>query len=64
LSAQLRKSVAGFRLPDYGSGANGATSSKLPALAEPPAPVIAAKPLSPTKPANPAKLRKASGIGA
>jgi twitching motility protein PilJ len=64
LSAQLRKSVAGFRLPDYGSGANGATSSKLPALAEPPAPVIAAKPLNPTKPSNPAKLRKASGIGA
>jgi twitching motility protein PilJ len=53
LSAQLRKSVAGFRLPDYGSGA-GATSSKLPALSEPAAP----------PPANAAKLRKASGIGA
>ncbi len=50
LSAQLRKSVAGFRLPDFGTGA---TSGKLPALSEPPAP-----------PANPAKLRKASGIGA
>ncbi len=49
LSAQLRKSVAGFRLPDFGTGA---TSAKLPALSEPAAP------------ANPAKLRKASGIGA
>jgi twitching motility protein PilJ len=51
LSAQLRKSVAGFRLPDYGSGA-GATSVKLPALSEPAAP------------ANAGKMRKASGIGA
>ncbi len=41
LSAQLRKSVAGFRLPDYGNGA-GATSSKLPALNEPAAPAPAA----------------------
>jgi twitching motility protein PilJ len=51
LSAQLRKSVAGFRLPDYGGGA-GATSSKLPALSEPAAA------------AAPGKMRKASGIGA
>ena len=57
LSAQLRKSVAGFRLPDYG-GVAGATSSKLPALREPAAPAPAATP------AAPAKLRKASGIGA
>jgi hypothetical protein len=38
LSAQLRKSVAGFRLPDYGGGTTtmGATSStRLPALKEP-----------------------------
>jgi twitching motility protein PilJ len=38
LSAQLRKSVAGFRLPDYGGGTTtlGATSStRLPALSEP-----------------------------
>jgi twitching motility protein PilJ len=37
LSAQLRKSVAGFRLPDYGSGTTmvGSTSSRLPALKEP-----------------------------
>jgi hypothetical protein len=37
LSAQLRKSVAGFRLPDYGGGTTtvGATSSRLRALSEP-----------------------------
>ena len=52
LSAQLRKSVAGFRLPDFGSGA---TSGKLPALKEPAAPAA---------PAAPGKMRKASGIGA
>jgi twitching motility protein PilJ len=69
LSAQLRKSVAGFRLPDFSAGATsggaksggaksggaksgGATPSKSPALSEPAAP------------ANPGKLRKASGIGA
>ena len=52
LSAQLRKSVAGFRLPDYGTGA---TSGKLPALKD-------AAP--PPAPAAPGKMRKASGIGA
>jgi twitching motility protein PilJ len=55
LSAQLRKSVAGFRLPDYGKGGAGATSSRLPALTE------AAKTASIS---SPAKVRKASGIGA
>jgi twitching motility protein PilJ len=55
LSAQLRKSVAGFRLPDFGSGA---TSGKLPALKEP------AAPAAPVAPAAPGKMRKASGIGA
>jgi twitching motility protein PilJ len=60
LSAQLRKSVSGFRLPDYGGGTTTvgptlATSSKLPALTEP---------VTPVKTGNPAKLRKASGIGA
>jgi twitching motility protein PilJ len=37
LSAQLRKSVAGFRLPDYGGGTTtvGSTSSRLPALSQP-----------------------------
>jgi twitching motility protein PilJ len=52
LSAQLRKSVAGFRLPDFGTGA---TSGKLPALKEPAAPAASA---------SPGKMRKASGIGA
>jgi twitching motility protein PilJ len=65
LSAQLRKSVAGFRLPDFGTGA---TSGKLPALSEPAAspakPASAAKPASPAKPDSPAKMRKASGFGA
>src|ERR1700735_1001583 len=56
LSAQLRKSVAGFRLPDFGTAA---TSGKLPALKEP------AAPHAPAAPAAPAgKMRKASGIGA
>jgi twitching motility protein PilJ len=56
LSAQLRKSVAGFRLPDYGTGA---TSGKLPALKEPAAPAAAVAPAAPA-----GKMRKASGIGA
>jgi hypothetical protein len=47
--------VAGFRLPDFGSGA---TSGKLPALKEPPAPA------APAASAVPGKIRKASGIGA
>ena len=67
LSAQLRRSVAGFRLPDFGTGA---TSGKLPALSEPAPPAAAvkpadpAKPASPAKPDSPAKMRKASGFGA
>jgi twitching motility protein PilJ len=52
LSAQLRKSVAGFRLPDYGGGTTtlgtSSSSTRLPAPAEN------------LKP----KIRKASGIGA
>jgi twitching motility protein PilJ len=59
LSAQLRKSVAGFRLPDFGTGA---TSGKLPALKEPAAPAPVAAPAAPAAPAG--KMRKASGIGA
>jgi twitching motility protein PilJ len=58
LSAQLRKSVAGFRLPDYGHGGGG-TSSKLPALKEP-----AVQPPVAPAPAATGKMRKASGIGA
>jgi twitching motility protein PilJ len=52
LSAQLRKSVAGFRLPDYGGGTTtlgaSTSSTRLPA---------------PTETVKP-KIRKASGIGA
>jgi twitching motility protein PilJ len=60
LSAQLRKSVAGFRLPEFNGAATGvaptgATSSKLPALTES---------VTPVSVANTGKLRKASGIGA
>ncbi len=55
LSAQLRKSVAGFRLPDYGGGATttvGASSTRLPALQ------------SPVDTGASGTMRKASGIGA
>jgi twitching motility protein PilJ len=55
LSAQLRKSVAGFRLPDYGGGTTtiGGTSARLPALKEPV-----------NTPGTPGKMRKASGFSA
>jgi twitching motility protein PilJ len=56
LSAQLRKSVAGFRLPDYGGGTTAVASNppttRLPALTQP------------VTPGNSGKIRKASGIGA
>ncbi len=54
LSAQLRKSVAGFRLPDYGGGTTtvGASSARLPALTEP------------VDTAASGTMRKASGLGA
>jgi twitching motility protein PilJ len=57
LSAQLRKSVAGFRLPDYGGGTTtiGGTSDRLPAAKAPANP-----PATPT----PGKMRKASGFSA
>jgi twitching motility protein PilJ len=57
LSAQLRKSVAGFRLPDFGAGTTtvGAPPTELPAAASLPDPV----PVS-----NSGRLRKASGVGA
>jgi twitching motility protein PilJ len=79
LSAQLRKSVAGFRLPDYGAGTttvagtplNGHAVASQP-LRQPvnPAPApspAAAGPGSAADTAgagNPGKLRKASGAGA
>jgi twitching motility protein PilJ len=56
LSAQLRKSVAGFRLPDYGGGTTTAVN------AGPPAGVAPLK--EPVNVANAGKLRKASGAGA
>ena len=56
LSAQLRKSVAGFRLPDYAGGttavSSGSPPARLPAVKEP------------LKAGNTGKVRKASGIGA
>jgi twitching motility protein PilJ len=72
LSAQLRKSAAGFRLPDFGGGGNGAAAKPAavkPAVSAPPAKMPAlAEPLkpanSPKNTGNAAKLRKASGIGA
>jgi len=56
LSAQLRKSVAGFRLPDYGGGTTTAVN------ASPPAGLAPLK--EPVSVANAGKLRKASGAGA
>jgi twitching motility protein PilJ len=60
LSAQLRKSVAGFRLPDYGGGTTtlgtSSTSTRLPA---PPVEAVSA-----VKAGTTGKFRKASGLGA
>jgi twitching motility protein PilJ len=76
LSAQLRKSVSGFRLPDYGGGTTtiGATSAtRLPALKEPVSTGAASVPVntgtaagSPNSSSagNSGKMRKASGFGA
>jgi twitching motility protein PilJ len=68
LSAQLRKSVAGFRLPDYGGGTTtlgSASSTRLPALNEPAAPGGQGSPNSPAGNAgSTGKMRKASGFGA
>jgi twitching motility protein PilJ len=60
LSAQLRKSVADFRLPDYGGGTTTVgppvgSASRLPALTEPVSPV------SPPGNGNTGKVRKAAG---
>jgi hypothetical protein len=73
LSAQLRKSVAGFRLPDYGGGTTtvGTTSSRLPALNQPASSGAAGSAASAASAAsstsntgNTGKMRKASGFGA
>ncbi|MDB6097810.1 MAG: twitching motility protein PilJ [Gammaproteobacteria bacterium] len=63
LSAQLRKSVSGFRLPDYGGGPKKTSGSAPPAPAPATAPKLTAVPES-APPAAPGKMRKASGIGA
>jgi twitching motility protein PilJ len=74
LSAQLRKSVAGFRLPDYSGGTTtiGATSStRLPALSEPASTGATESGSSAGSSTgntsitgNTGKMRKASGFGA
>jgi twitching motility protein PilJ len=65
LSAQLRKSVAGFRLPDYGGGTTtvgASTSTRLAALKEP---VKTAGGVIPAggSTGDTGKMRKASGFG-
>ncbi|HLZ98536.1 MAG TPA: methyl-accepting chemotaxis protein [Steroidobacteraceae bacterium] len=60
LSAQLRKSVAGFRLPDFGAGT---TTVGAPPAALPAAPAAPALP-DPVLLNNSGRLRKASGAGA
>jgi twitching motility protein PilJ len=80
LSAQLRKSVAGFRLPDYGGGTttvgSAASSTRLTALNEPvntgsagngagsPGSAANTGPTSSANTGNTGKMRKASGFGA
>jgi twitching motility protein PilJ len=70
LSAQLRKSVAGFRLPDYGGGTTtlGATSSaRLPALKDPAAADASGTSGTSGNSASvndSAKIRRASGFSA
>jgi twitching motility protein PilJ len=56
LSAQLRKSVAGFRLPDYGGGTTAVSTGSQPARLPPVSEAA--------KAGNSGKIRKASGIGA
>lgn len=57
LSAQLRKSVAGFRLPDYGGG-----STTIGTTAKTRQPAATAR--EPAAADNTVKIRKASGVGA
>ena len=61
LSAQLRKSVAGFRLPDFGAGT---TTVGPPPAALPAAPATSSVPEPPVALSNSGRLRKASGVGA
>jgi twitching motility protein PilJ len=64
LSAQLRKSVAGFRLPDYAGGTTtiGNSSARLPALNDAVSPAPAGG--TSNSPGSTGKMRKASGFGA
>jgi twitching motility protein PilJ len=70
LSAQLRKSVAGFRLPDYGGGTTtvgAASSTRLPALNDPASSGAMGSDASSSvigNTGNTGKMRKASGFGA
>jgi hypothetical protein len=57
LSAQLRKSVAGFRLPDFGEGTATAAASPPPPPTLPPA-------QGPVNLGDSARMRKASGFRA
>jgi twitching motility protein PilJ len=61
LSAQLRKSVAGFRLPDYSGGTTTVAGA---APAAPVAPVAALTSPPPAKTGDSGTIRKASGAGA
>ena len=64
LSAQLRKSVSGFRLPDYGGGTTtlgATTSTRLQALSEPAPAEVKGSNAGTT--GNSGKMRKASGFG-
>jgi len=56
----LRKSVAGFRLPDFGAGT---TTVGAPPAALPATPATPAMP-DPVSLSNSGRLRKASGVGA
>jgi twitching motility protein PilJ len=68
LSAQLRKSVAGFRLPDYGGGTTtlgtSPPSSRLPAHPEAVSALKTGNAGNSGNSGNTGKFRKASGIGA
>jgi twitching motility protein PilJ len=66
LSAQLRKSVSGFRLPDYGGGTTtvGTTSSRLAALKENEPVSTGGAGSTGNSAGNSGKMRKASGFGA
>jgi len=63
LSAQLRKSVADFRLPDFGAGTTTVGAAPAAPAALPAASATPAMP-DPVSLSNSGRLRKASGVGA